>query len=75
MNPVLSLALIFTTPVIGVALGALAGWVVGLFFGTTILGTLSHFGVNTSDLAMWELGAMLGFVGGFFKAMLIIEKD
>ena len=31
-----------------------------------ILGTL--FGVDTMGMTMWQLGATLGFISGFFKA-------
>lgn len=59
--------LIFVSPIIGVFLGAFAGWCAGLIFEETILGTLSRFGVDTDGLSMWKLGACLGFVGGYLK--------
>lgn len=61
-------ALLFFVVVLGTAMGAVAGFIVGLFFEETILGTLARFGVNTAGLAMWQLGATLAFVGSFFKA-------
>lgn len=59
-------ALIFFMPVIGVLLGAFSGWAVGVFFTETIMTTLSGFGFSAS-VSMWQLGATLGFIGGFFR--------
>lgn len=61
---------IFLVPILGVLFGAFAGWVVGLFFAETILGFLSRMGMDIAGLAMWQVGAALGFIGGFFKATL-----
>lgn len=61
--------LVFFAVVLGTLMGAVAGWIVGLFFSNTILGTLSRFGVDVAGLAMWQLGATLAFVGSFFKAI------
>jgi hypothetical protein len=46
-------------------MGAFAGWVVGLFFADTILGIAGQLGIR--NVTMWQLGAFLGFVGGFLK--------
>jgi hypothetical protein len=54
--------------ILGTLFGAVAGWIVGLFFTDTILTTLGRFGVDTFGLTMWQLGATLGFIGGFFKS-------
>lgn len=68
-----ALALLLIVPVVFffvilvTLMGAVAGWVVGLFFEETILTTLARFGVNVGGLAMWQLGATLAFVGSFFK--------
>lgn len=53
--------------------GAVIGWTVGLLFEQTILTTLRGFGVDT-NFTMWQLGATLGFVSGFFKSTPI-NKD
>jgi integral membrane sensor domain MASE1 len=52
--------------VFGPLIGALTGAIVGLFFSTPILHVLSQAGLE--GVTMWQLGATLGFVGGFFKA-------
>ena len=54
--------------IIGPLIGALSGALVGLFFSTPILHVLSQAGLE--DITMWQLGATLGFVGGFFKAVI-----
>lgn len=61
-------ALVFFMVILTTLMGALAGWVVGIFFSDTILGTLQRFGVDVVGLQMWQLGATLAFVGAFFKA-------
>lgn len=60
--------LIIVTVIVGTFFGGVAGWIVGLFFTDTIMGTLDRFGINTLGMSMWQLGATLGFVSGFFKA-------
>ena len=71
----LLIAAVFVAVVLGTLFGALAGWIVGLFFDNTILGTLARFGVKTEGLAMWQLGATLGFIGGFFRATVQKSSD
>jgi len=59
-------ALIFLAPLIGIACGAFGGWVVGHFYPDTLsLISAKLFG---EPIPAWQLGAALGFVGGFFKA-------
>lgn len=64
-------AMIIFAVIFGTLFGGIAGWIVGLFFTDTILQTLARFGVDTLGLTMWQLGATLGFVGGFFKASAV----
>ena len=54
--------------------GAFAGWAVGLFFADTVLGFLSRLGVDVNGLAMWEIGASLGFIGGFLRTSVSTSK-
>ena len=49
---------------LGTLCGAIAGWIVGMFF-PSILTTLAAFGVH--GVTMWQFGAFLGFVGSFLK--------
>lgn len=58
------MALLFFAPVLGVLCGAFSGWVVGYFFPATFAPVVVFFHVPT----MWQLGAILGFIGGFFKS-------
>lgn len=64
------LVLMFLTPILGVLFGAFGAWVIGLFFGDTILLGFQRFGIDTTGWSMWQLGVFFGFVGGFFKATL-----
>lgn len=62
---IVAAALLTVVPILGAAFGAFAGWVVGWFFDETILGIFRQFGITAE---MWQLGAFLGFVGGFLRA-------
>ena len=59
-------AFMFLGCVLGTLCGAFAGWIVGLFFGKTILAFLATLGITGFN--MWQIGAVLGFVGGFFRS-------
>ena len=45
--------------------GIVVGWVVGWFFSETILGIFAALGIK--GFAMWQIGAWLGFISGFFR--------
>lgn len=60
--------LVFVTPLIGVVFGAFAGWVVSFFYPATLAKVAVAMGI--AGTPGWQLGAGLGFVGGFFKASL-----
>ena len=68
VGSLLVVAGLFIVVSFGTLIGALSGWVVGLFFGDTILGILACLGIT--GFKMWQIGAFLGFVGGFFKSSL-----
>jgi len=53
--------------VFGTLMGALSGWVVGLFFGETILTFFSYIFGASHGFQMWQIGASLGFMSGFLK--------
>lgn len=55
-------------PIICTLFGAISGWAVGLFFEDTIRETLGWFGVNP-PVTFWQMGATLGFIGGYFKSV------
>lgn len=63
------LFVVFLATLLGTLMGALSGWIVGLFFDDVILTTLMRFGVDVANLSMWKLGALLGFVSGFFRSI------
>ena len=45
--------------------GAFIGWIVGWFFSQPILNFFAAIGIE--GFSMTELGAILGFIGGFFR--------
>ena len=53
--------------------GAVSGWVVGYFFpGSLDLLSQKVFG---QVLPHWQLGAILGFLGSFFRSSLSTDGD
>ena len=51
--------------------GAVLGWFVGLFFGKAMVGVLACVGIK--GFSMWQIGATLGFIGGFFCRRINIQ--
>lgn len=64
-------AMIVVAAPISAALGALAGWTVSLIFGDTILRVMSMVGIH--DVAVWQLGATLGFVSSFLRTQTTVK--
>jgi len=64
---------LFVLPLVGVCVGAFAGWVVGLLFPGTV-GLVGSAIAGGAVLPSWQVGAILGFVGGFFKARVTTSK-
>lgn len=69
----LGVLVLVMAPLLGTLLGALTGWIVGWFFSETVLGFLAMLGIK--GMVMWEIGAALGFVGGFFKSLTITKSS
>lgn len=70
-----SAAALFLLCLFSTIYGAAVGWVVGLFFADTILDFLSRIGMNIENLALWQVGAALGFIGSFFRSTHRVKKD
>ena len=58
---------IFWGVLAGTLMGALCGWIVGFFFSETILSFFAGLGIT--GLKMWQIGANLGFIGGFIRSV------
>lgn len=65
---------LFLIPLVGIGVGAFIGWVAGLVFPGTI-GIIASAITGGATMPAWQVGAILGFVGGFFKTRLIASKD
>lgn len=63
---------LFFIIILSTLLGGIAGWTVGLVFTDSIAVVKSFLGVTCTN---FELGAGLGFVGGFFKSTLSSSSD
>ena len=69
----LLVAIIFLDAVLGTAVGAFTGWVVGLTpLGPAVIKI--WFSLTGVECELWELGAFLGFVSGFVKGIVTIKK-
>ena len=64
-----ALTAIFFTAAWGSALGALAGWLTAIWFPATA----AKVAASTGYL-VYQLGAILGFVGGFFRPVVTQTK-
>lgn len=62
---------IFCFVIFGTLLGGIAGWIVGFFFGDTVLGILAQLGIK--GVTMFQFGCFMGFVGGFLKTKVTAE--
>lgn len=62
----LIVGILLLLPLLGTLAGLIVGWIVGWFFSQTMLGIFAALGIT--GFKMWQIGAFLGFVGGFFRA-------
>lgn len=67
----LAVGSVFFFVIVGTLFGGIAGWMVGLVFGDTILGIAAQVGIK--NVTMFQFGAFLGFVGGFLKTKVTAE--
>ena len=73
--PMIIVALvIFIAPLFGVLIGAFSGWVVSLFMDETVRSFMTALFPALKDFQLWQIGAGLGFLGGFFKSTLTSSK-
>jgi hypothetical protein len=65
-------SVLFLAVLLGTIIGGITGWVVGLIFPFIITSLNTVMGLELSGFAM---GAMLGFVGTFFRSSTSSSKD
>lgn len=58
------LGLLFLSLILTTFIGSIAGWAVSIIFSETTEAWLAYFNL---PFQLWEVGAMLGFIGAFFK--------
>lgn len=63
----LALLLIFLSPIAGVLVGAFSGWVVSVLAPVWVPSGLAALGLHIGASQLVEVGAALGFLGGFFR--------
>lgn len=71
----LSVFIICISPVIGVLVGAFSGWVVSVLAPVWVTSGLGLLGIHIVATQLVELGAALGFLGGFFRVTKASVKD
>ena len=54
--------------IIGVFMGGVVGWLIGLLFGPVFLNMLFDL-LHLHGYSMFEIGAFFGFLGGFFRVL------
>lgn len=59
------LALVLIAPLLGAVFGSFSGFMLGLVFDETMI-TLAAI-IGQPDMPAWQIGAILGIVGGFFR--------
>jgi hypothetical protein len=64
-------ALLFVAVLLGTLIGGIVGWIVGLVFPFVIVTLNTLTGLT---LTAFEMGAVLGFVGSFFKTSVTKES-
>lgn len=65
-------ATVFCLIILSTAFGALSGWCVGQVWPNTFKLWTARLGL---DVEPWQVGAMLGFVGSFFKTFAPSKSD
>jgi hypothetical protein len=64
-------AILFVAVILGTLVGGIVGWIVGLVFPFVIVTLNTMTGLT---LTAFEMGAVLGFVGSFFKTSVTKES-
>lgn len=64
-------AILFVAVLLGTLIGGIVGWIVGLVFPFVIVTLNTMTGLT---LTAFEMGAVLGFVGSFFKTSVTKES-
>ena len=64
-------AILFVAVLLGTLIGGIVGWIVGMVFPFVIVTLNTLTGLT---LTAFEMGAVLGFVGSFFKTSVTKES-
>jgi uncharacterized membrane protein len=67
---IIVLIILFIAPLMGVVFGGFAGFIVGLFFNNPVLDIITAVVPALSGFSLTQIGATLGFVGGFFQSVV-----
>lgn len=67
--------MIFLAPIFGVLVGAFSGWVVSILAPVWVPTGLKAIGLHVEANQLVEVGAALGFAGGFFRSHLKSNKE
>lgn len=71
---VIAVGLVFLMSIGGAIFGAVGGWFISMipYVGDWVVNGFATFGIENVNLV--HVGAMLGFVGGFFKSYNVNSK-
>lgn len=72
---IVAAAVLFIGVLLGTVMGAFAGWVVGGVFAETMKILIVDLLHLPPSVEPWQVGAILGFVGTFFRPTLSTKTD
>jgi len=67
MAVAVAFAMIFLTPILGVLLGALSGFMVSIVFDDPVRNIIVGFFPALEPYSLTQIGMAFGFLGGFFR--------
>jgi len=71
---IICISLIFVSAILGTAIGAFTGWIVSLTpLGSAVIKI--WYSLTRIECELWELGAFLGFIAGFFKGIVKVKTS
>lgn len=63
------IAILFVAPLLGVVFGAFSGWLISCFFNDPVHNVVVSLLPSLAQYTLAEIGAGLGFLGGFFRSV------
>lgn len=75
MKFILGLAAVLVIAFLAIVGGTLIGIISAVVVAYVFPGTMALLALKLGIPTIWQMGAILGFIGGFFKASTTVSKD